>query len=176
MKHPLLLAAAVIALAGCASGGSGQPQAAPSQAARGERFPNPVTLLIQARDSLGLDELQVGAMQRIEQDVRQQNEPLVRELPQRPAGGRGPGVGPGGGMGGPGGGRGGRGGPGGGDMGRMRETMTKIEQNNQRALEQVYRLLTPEQTEQARAWIEAHRPRRGPRGEQGPRGEPGQRP
>jgi hypothetical protein len=97
------------------------------------RFPNPVSRLIEAHDSLGLNDLQLERLRTLEADLRTQNEALVKQLPQAPAGGgsggRGGGRGGGGrGMGGGmGGGRRGGGEGRGGDPGKAREIMQQIE-------------------------------------------------
>lgn len=172
------LAAAL--LAACASnsasvGAGAQPPPAQREAAAAERrFPNPVTMLIGARDSLQLDDLQVETLHQIEADLRDQNAPLYRQLPQGGEGARGPGGGRGGmrGMdgGGMGGGmRGGGGGPpGGGPPGGGRqgggtapsEIFRQIRENDQNALARAYQVMSEEQAAHARAWIEAHMARR----------------
>jgi hypothetical protein len=162
-------------LAACAShsaaSGDGREAPAPRQhgpSAAERRFPNPVTLLLDARDSLQLNDLQVETLRGVEADLRAENEPLLRQLPQgqaggggRPGGGgRGSGGGGRGGYGGGGGGRGGYGGGGGGGGSAFGEVAQKIEQNDERALGHAYAVMTDEQAARARAWIESHGPRR----------------
>lgn len=166
MKRRLLALAAGVLLAGCAS--AAQLSDAPAPRGPAPAALNPVAMLIQARDSLGLNDLQVQAMQRIADELQRKNQPLLEQMRPaggqgggarggRPRGGRGGGMG-GGGMGGrPGGGRG-RPAPAGADSLRAR-----LEANRAEAMAQVDALLTEEQRAAAAAYLERHRPpRRGP--------------
>lgn len=159
---------AVAALAACAShsqeaDGRPEPRTAP---AAERRFPNPVSLLIERKDSLQLNELQLETLREVEADLRSKNDPLLKQLPEggpggggRGMGGRGGGMGmrSGGGMGGAPGGGGRRGGGGGADAGKMREIIQQVEENNNQALDRAYAVMTEEQATRARAWIDARR-------------------
>jgi len=159
MRRQILVLAAGALLAGCASGNPSSAQTG-RPGARLAPF-NPVTMLIEARDTLGLLDMQVDAMRRVADDLQRKNQPLQAQLgPRRregPGGGRGP---RGGGM--PGGGEGGRRGGGGGRPGALPagadSIFRRIEANNREALERVDALLTEEQRTRAAELLERRRP------------------
>jgi hypothetical protein len=172
MRKQILALAAAALLAGCAS-------AASSSGTAGDRGPrpgafNPVTVLIEARDTLGLVDMQVDALRGIAAELQRKNQPLMTRMEPRAGrqpgagGGRGPGGGGGGGgMGGRGGMGGGGGAGGGGGRGRpgaageraaMDSVRRQIEANNADALAKVDAVLTPDQRVTAAAYLERHRP------------------